>query len=105
MDKTGRALLEQAISESVMVTLRYFAPLRGGIVTRHVRAYELSVNQSGRPTLWATDHLHGARQIHSFRLDRIIEVRMAERPKGFRPASSVTRWLDSWEFSDEDDTL
>jgi predicted DNA-binding transcriptional regulator YafY len=93
MTPDDRATLRQAIAAQQTVTVRYNAPLRGGIVTRHVRPYELSVNSAGRPTLWGTDSIHGPRQVHSFRLDRIVEVSVSARAKDYDKAKSITRHL------------
>lgn len=95
MDANDRRLLQSAITNHEQVAVYYNHPERGP-VTRHVRPYELSVNRSGRPVLWGTDSIHGPRQIHAFRLDRILTVTAAKRPPDFRPASSITRHLVSY---------
>lgn len=88
-----RTLLQAAIADQHVVTIKYNAPLRGGVVTRHVRGYELSVNRSGRAVLWATDSVHGSRRIHSFRTDRIVSVSAGQRKTYFNRAKSITRHL------------
>jgi WYL domain-containing protein len=90
MTKSHRAMLEQAIANQRTATVQYNAPLRGGVVTRHVRSYELSINRSGRSVLWCTDSIHGARRIHSFRLDRIVSVDVSARAAGFEKAKTIT---------------
>jgi predicted DNA-binding transcriptional regulator YafY len=93
MTNNDRRKLQQAIANQQTATVRYNAPLRGGIVTRHVRGYELSANRSGRPVLWGSDSLHGARRLHSFRLDRIVGVQISDRAKAFDKAVSISRDL------------
>jgi predicted DNA-binding transcriptional regulator YafY len=84
MNPIYRRRLQQAIDDQRVATVLYDAPLRGGIVTRYVRGYELSVNQRGRSVLWGSDSLHGPRKLHSFRLDRIVSVAVSE-PMIIRP--------------------
>jgi predicted DNA-binding transcriptional regulator YafY len=93
MNPIYRRRLQQAIDDQRVATVLYDAPKRGGLVTRFVRPYELSINQRGRSVLWGTDSLHGPRQIHSFRLDRIVSVAVSARAKPFDKAVSITRDL------------
>jgi len=103
MTRDEAATLRSAISDQHVVTLLYHAPLRGGVVTRHVRPYEISVNRAGLPTLWGTDSIHGPRRIHAFRLDRIVSVSAPEgRKTYFEKAISITKHL-IYEGADDDD--
>jgi predicted DNA-binding transcriptional regulator YafY len=84
--------LREAIRKQEMVTVQYNKPGRG-VVTRHVRPYEDSVNRSGSPVVWGTDSIHGPRQIHSFRQDRIVGVKESKKPKEFNRAKSIDKHL------------
>jgi predicted DNA-binding transcriptional regulator YafY len=91
MNRKDRQTLQNAIQDQRTATIKYYAPQRGGIVTRHVRAYELSANRTGRPVLWGIDSVHGARRIHSFRQDRIVSVKAGQTE--FERARSITKHL------------
>jgi predicted DNA-binding transcriptional regulator YafY len=95
MNHKDRRIIEQAIANKEQVTVVYNKP-KVGPVMRHVRPYEASVNRTGKPVVWGTDSIHGPRQIHAFRADRILAVKESQRPKEFKPAKSITKHLDSY---------
>jgi hypothetical protein len=45
--------------------------------------------------IWGTDSIHGPRQIHAFRQDRIVSVKESQRPKEFKRAKSIDKYLVS----------
>lgn len=102
MDQKGRKAIERAIQNQQMVTVQYAKPGAKGkgagpVVTRHVRPYELSVNRSGRPVVWGSDSIHGPRQLHAFRTDRIVAVKESKQPTEFEPARTVAKHLLSYQ--------
>lgn len=106
IQSTWRAQLREAIEGQYQVTITYMkvdrhkGMDRTRLVQRTIRPYELSKNRYGRPVCWATDSQHGARQIHSFRMDRIRGVKKAQHPKHFEHAVSITKHLRS--FTDDE---
>lgn len=102
MTAAARAIVLGAIAAKHTITITYRHPRKGGgIVTRFVQPYELSRNKAGRPVLWGTDSLHGPKQIHSFRVDRIASVRASRRPRSFRPTMMVMKHLVTYDYGEQ----
>lgn len=112
MTQAHRAILLGAIEAQHRVTLVYAKPFARGprrgkgvaaIVTRYVHPYELSINRKGNPVLWASDSLHGPKQIHSFRVDRIRSVRASQQPRKFVRVMAVMRHLVTYDYGEAPD--
>lgn len=97
MDGPTRRILADAALNHEMVTVWYNKP-KVGVIQRHVRPHEISVNRAGRAVIWGTDSVHGPDQIHAFRLDRVMAVKESKRPTSFTPAPEVTQYLRSYDY-------
>ncbi len=110
MTERQRAIILGAIEAQHTIKLTYAKPASkgrrsGSVVTRYVQPYELSVNRAGRRVLWGSCSLHGPKQIHSFRVDRIRRVIASKKPTRFVRVMAVMKHLVTYDYGEAPDRV